>query len=75
MMIGSENVWFVFAVNAWNNYFCTSFYVTIFRYEIGFKERNKVKVMLVDQETDILLLFVVALTILSIIALRNSNVR
>jgi hypothetical protein len=31
--------------------------------------------MLVDQETDILLLFVVALTILSIIALRNSNVR
>jgi hypothetical protein len=31
--------------------------------------------MLVDQETDILLLFAVALTILSIIALRNSNVR
>ena len=37
--------------------------------------RKKVKVMLVDQETGILLLFAAALTILSIIALKNSNVR
>lgn len=31
--------------------------------------------MLVDQETGMLLLFAAALTILSIIALKNSNVR